>query len=103
MTKVGKLSYLLNLLPLQLLVTAPQLAFAQTTEQLIRQGSAAQEAQLYSQAEQIWRRVLQKQPKNAQAYLNLGDVLLEQKGKLKEATAAYRQSANKASRATSQE
>lgn len=100
MTKVGRLSHLLSLLPLLFLATTPQLASAQTIEQLSQQGSAAQEAQQYSQAEQIWRRVIQKQPKNAQAYLSLGDALLEQKGKLKEAIAAYRQAAKLAPKDT---
>jgi tetratricopeptide (TPR) repeat protein len=92
MIKISRL-WSLGWLPLLFLVVTPQLTFAQTTEQLIQQGNVAQESQRYDEAEQIWRRVIQKQPKNAQAYLNLGDALLGQPGKLQEAIAAYRQAA----------
>jgi len=72
------------------LATTPQLANAQTNiEQLFQQGKAAQSAGQYSQAEEIWRRVLQLNPNDAVAYNNLGDALYNQK-KLREAIAAYR-------------
>ncbi len=71
------------------LATTPQLAFAQTSvEQLFQQGNAAQNAGKYSQAEAIWRRVLQIDPKDADAYYNLGVALYYQK-KLEQAIAAY--------------
>ena len=100
MTKFGRFFHLLNVLPLLFLATVPQLASAQTIEQLVQQGQTAQEAQQYNQAAQIWQRVIQKQPKNAQAYLNLGDALLGQKGRLKEGIAAYRQAAKLAPKDT---
>lgn len=100
MTKFGRFSRLLSVLPLLFLATIPQLASAQTIEQLVQQGKAAQETQQYNEAERIWRRVIQKQPQNAQAYLSLGDALLEQTGKLKEAIAAYRQAAKLAPKDT---
>jgi len=68
----------------------PQLAVAQTIEELFQQGNAAQEAKNYSQAEAIWRRVIKLDPNNAGAYDNLGNALSDQ-GKLGEAIAAYRQ------------
>ncbi len=71
------------------LATIPQLASAQTTiEQLFQQGNAAQDAGKYSQAEAIWRRVLEIEPQNAVAYFELGKALYFQK-KLYEAVAAY--------------
>jgi superkiller protein 3 len=72
------------------LATTPQLANAQTNiEQLYQQGNAAQSAGKYSQAEKIWRRVLQLDPNNASVYNGLGYALSNQK-KLEEAIAAYR-------------
>ncbi len=71
------------------LVTTPQLASAQTPiDRLFQQGNAAQEAGKYSEAEAIWRRILEIEPKNAVAYYNLGNALYHQK-KLDEAIAAY--------------
>ncbi|MGJ5634447.1 COP23 domain-containing protein [Nostoc sp. CALU 1950] len=72
------------------LATTPQLASAQTTiEQLFQQGKAAQDAGKDSQAEAIWRRVLQIEPENVAAYLELGKALYLQR-KLDEAISAYR-------------
>ena len=72
------------------LAITPQLASAQTpVRELFQQGSAAQDAGKYSQAEAIWRRVLQIEPKNAYAYYNLG-IALRNQGKLEQAIAAYK-------------
>ncbi|MGE5659514.1 MAG: tetratricopeptide repeat protein [Actinomycetota bacterium] len=84
--------------PLRLLVLVltlsltgmPQLAVAQTIEELFQQGNAAQSTGNYSQAESIWRRVIQLDPKSANAYNNLG-IALKDQGKLEEAIASYRQ------------
>ncbi|MBW4569568.1 MAG: tetratricopeptide repeat protein [Tolypothrix carrinoi HA7290-LM1] len=65
------------------------MAVAQSIEQLFQQGNAAQEAENYTQAENIWRRIIQQYPNNANAYYNLGNALYYQK-KLDEAIAAYR-------------
>ncbi|MEH2250613.1 tetratricopeptide repeat protein [Nostoc sp.] len=76
------------LLSLSLAMT-PQVAVAQTSiEQLFQQAKAAQNASNYSEAEAIWRRVLQLDPKNASAYVGLGNVLGSQ-GKYDEALAAF--------------
>jgi superkiller protein 3 len=55
---------------------------------LILQGNAAQAARKYTEAEVIWRRVIEIKLNNADAYNNLGNALRDQK-KLKEAIAAY--------------
>ena len=68
----------------------PQLAVAQTIEELFQQGNVAQSAGNYTQAESIWRRVIQLDPNNAGAYNNLAAALRDQK-KLEEAIAACRQ------------
>ncbi|MEG4217368.1 tetratricopeptide repeat protein [Microcoleus sp. Pol14C6] len=68
----------------------PLLAVAQTIEELSQQGNAAQSAGNYTQAESIWRRVIQVYPNNSVAYNNLGDALRQQ-GKVEEAIIAYRQ------------
>ncbi len=68
----------------------PQLAVAQTIDELFQQGIVALLTGNYTQAESIWRRVIQLYPNNAGAYSNLG-VALYQQGKLEEAIAAYRQ------------
>jgi superkiller protein 3 len=69
----------------------PQLAVAQTIEELFQQGNAAQKAENYSQAEAIYRRIIQLEPNNAKAYNHLGIALYYIQGKLEEALAAYRQ------------
>ena len=69
----------------------PQLAVAQTIEELFQQGNAAQEAENYSQAEAIYRRIIQLEPNNAEAYYKLCYVLDDQ-NKLDDAVAACRKS-----------
>jgi len=69
----------------------PQLAVAQTIEELFQQGNAAQSAGNYTQAESIWRRVIQLEPNNAKAYYQLCYVLDDQ-NKLDNAVAACRKS-----------
>ncbi|MEG4068139.1 tetratricopeptide repeat protein [Microcoleus sp. Pol11C2] len=69
----------------------PQLAVAQTIEELFQQGNAAQKAENYSQAEAIYRRIIQLEPNNAKAYNHLGIALYYIQGKLEEAITAYRQ------------
>ena len=72
------------------LAATPQLANAQTNiKQLYQQGNAARSAGKYSQAEEIWRKVLQLNPNDAQAHYNLGQALNRQ-NKLDAAIAAYR-------------
>jgi len=77
------------LLTLSVAATSPA-AVAQSIDQLIEQGTAAQAADNYAQAELIWHRVIEIDPKNAIAYYNLGNALYKQ-GKLEEAIAAYHQ------------
>ncbi|MEP0873037.1 tetratricopeptide repeat protein [Trichocoleus desertorum AS-A10] len=88
MNRLPKLSGLL----LSLLLTAtPHVAIAAPSlEQLFKQGEAAQEAKQYLEAERIWRQVIQQQPSDADAHLNLGDALYDQK-QFNQAVAAYRQ------------
>ena len=81
---------LISILLMLSVVGIPQLAAGQTIEQLVQQGNEAQAAGNFSEAEAIWRRVLQDNPNNADAYYNLGRALSNQ-GKLEEAIAAYRQ------------
>jgi len=69
----------------------PQLAVAQTIEELFQQGNAAQKAENYSQAEAIYRKIIQRQPNNAEAYYKLCDVLDDQ-NKLDDAVAACQKS-----------
>ncbi|MGI2902119.1 tetratricopeptide repeat protein [Tolypothrix sp. VBCCA 56010] len=57
------------------LAATPLVAVAQSIEQLFQQGNAAQEAGDYWEAENIWRRIIKKDPNNATAYKNLGNVL----------------------------
>jgi tetratricopeptide (TPR) repeat protein len=70
----------------------PQLAVAQTIEELFQQGNAAQKAKNYSQAEAIYRRIIQIEPNNAKAYYKLCYVLDDQNNKLDDAVAACRKS-----------
>ena len=69
----------------------PQLAVAQTIEELFQQGNEAQEAKNYSQAEAIYGRIIQIEPNNAKAYYKLCYVLDDQ-NKLDDAVAACRKS-----------
>ena len=61
------------------LATIPQVAVAQSLDNLSQQGNAAQQAGKYSQAKSIWRRLIQLNPKSATAYKNLGNALSDQK------------------------
>ena len=71
------------------LSAAPLTALAQSVEQLFQQGNAAQAAQRFSEAEAIWRQVIQRNPQEAVAYNNLGNALADQ-NQLNEAVTAYR-------------
>jgi superkiller protein 3 len=71
------------------LSVVPATALAQSIEQLFQQGNAAQAARRFPEAEAIWREVIQRNPKNAIAYNNLGIALANQQ-KLDAAIAAYR-------------
>ncbi|MBD2605095.1 tetratricopeptide repeat protein [Scytonema hofmannii FACHB-248] len=71
------------------LAATPLVAVAQSLEQLFQQGNAAQEAGNYPHAENIWLRIIQQYPNNANAYYNLGLALYYQ-NKLDQAIAAYR-------------
>ena len=71
------------------LSATPFTAVAQTFEQLVQQANTAQTAKRFSEAEAIWRQIIQRDPQNAPAYNNLGIALYGQK-KLDEAIAAYR-------------
>ena len=66
-----------------ILALMPSLAMAQSLDELVQQGKAAQEAGNYAEAERIWQRIIQSEPKNAYAYNSLGIALYEQ-GKLEE-------------------
>ncbi|WP_179071384.1 tetratricopeptide repeat protein [Nostoc sp. C057] len=71
------------------LATTSQFVVAQNNiEQLFKQGDAAESIGNNSQAETIWRKVLQVEPNNGKAYNNLGNALRRQ-GKLEEALAAH--------------
>ncbi|MEH1842754.1 MAG: tetratricopeptide repeat protein [Nostoc sp.] len=71
------------------LATTPQIVVAQNNiEQLFQQGNAAETVGNNSQAETIWRQVLQLEPNNGKAYNNLGNALRRQE-KLEEALAAH--------------
>jgi tetratricopeptide (TPR) repeat protein len=71
------------------LATTPQFVVAQNNiEQLFKQGDAAESVGNNSQAETIWRKVLQVEPNNGKAYNNLGNALRRQ-GKLDAALAAH--------------
>ena len=65
------------LLTLSVVAMSPA-AVAQSTEQLIEQGNAALSAGKYTEAESIWRRVIEINPKNAIGYNNLGAGMLAQ-------------------------
>jgi superkiller protein 3 len=62
---------------------------AQSVDELFERGNAAQSQGRYEDAEQTWRRVLQIDPNNVDAHINLGFTLYLQ-GKLEEAIPAYR-------------
>ena len=71
------------------LTTTPQLVFAQNSvQQLFKQGETAESVGDNSQAETIWRKVLQVEPNNGKAYNNLGKALGRQR-KLEASLAAH--------------
>ena len=72
------------------LSAAPLTALAQSVEQLVEQANAAQADKRFSEAEAIWRQVIQRDPKNAEAQRKLCDVLDDQ-NKISEAVVACRQ------------
>lgn len=72
-----------------MLAALPQVAVAQSIEQLYQKGNAALQAGQYSQAETIWHKIIQLNPNNATAYKNLGNALYYQK-KLDQAIEAYK-------------
>jgi Flp pilus assembly protein TadD len=76
------------LLILALAVTARVVVAQDSVEQLFQQGNAAETAGKSDRAEEIWRKVLKIEPKNAKAYYNLGNALYGQK-KFDQAIAAY--------------
>jgi superkiller protein 3 len=71
------------------LAATPLVAVAQSIEQLFQQGNAAENLDKHPEAEAIWRKVLELDPKNTSAYNKLGDALRRQ-GKLNEALIAHR-------------
>ena len=78
----------LPLLLLWAVVSTPQLAVAQTIEELYRQGNAAQAESRFKEAERVFRLVIEREPNDAVAYYKLGNALYKQ-GKLDEAIANY--------------
>jgi tetratricopeptide (TPR) repeat protein len=76
------------LLILAVAVTTRVVVAQESVEQLWQQGNAAETAGKYDRAEEIWRKVIQINPKNAKAYNNLGNALSDQ-NKLDKAIAAY--------------
>jgi tetratricopeptide (TPR) repeat protein len=73
------------------LAATPWLVAAQNgIEELRKEGDAAESVGNYSQAEHIWREVLQLEPNSADAYIKLGNALRQQK-KLEAAIAAYKE------------
>jgi len=72
------------------LLADPHSTVAQSVDEFFQQGIAAQSAGRFSEAESIWRRILQSDYTNAGAYYYLGIALSDQ-GKLEEAIAAFRQ------------
>ena len=84
--------------PLRLLALVLTLSLATTLngcspsiDQLIKQGADAQKIKNYSQAEAIYRKIIQREPNNAKAYYKLCDVLNAQ-NKLDDAVAACQKS-----------
>ena len=66
-------------LPCYLLVFLPLLANAQSDRQLIRQGNKQFRAGNYAESEVLYRKAVEKNPRNSQAYFNLGNALLGQR------------------------
>ena len=59
------------------LVIMPQMSFAQIVD-LVEQAQTAQQEENYTKTEVLWRRVIQKEPNDATAYVRLGYVLFLQ-------------------------
>ncbi|MDF2386599.1 tetratricopeptide repeat protein [Nostoc ellipsosporum NOK] len=78
---------ILALLTTLSLVIMPQMSFAQIVE-LVEQAQTAQQEENYKEAEILWRRVIQKEPNDATAYVRLGYALFFQ-DKTEAAIAAY--------------
>ena len=72
------------------LATPPHIAQAQSVDQLLQQGSAAQAARNYAGAETIWQQVIRIDPTNMAAYMGLGYIQTT-RGQWEEAIATYRQ------------
>ncbi len=85
-------SRILTLIVTLSVVTAPEISFAQTVEQLIEQASFAQANARYSEAEALWRRVIKSMSggNNIEAYKKLGEVLFYEQ-KIDAAIAIYKQ------------
>jgi superkiller protein 3 len=80
-----------KLLPLVLIFSVlsyTPVGLGQSVDELFRQGSAAEAAGNYSQAETIFRQVIRINPQDVNAYNNLGNALRKQ-GKLEEAITNY--------------
>ncbi len=84
-----KLPKLVALLLTISLSVIPQIAVAQTYEQLIQQGKNASTAGDFVKAEAIWREALRRKPKDPNVWVFLGRSLRLQ-DKLDEALTAYR-------------
>lgn len=71
------------------LAVTPQIAVAQTYEQLIQQGKNASASQDFVEAEAIWREALRRNPRDYNVWVFLGRSLRLQ-GKLNEALTTYK-------------
>ena len=60
------------------LAIAPGRLVAQSLDEWVQQGNAALEAKNYPEAEKVWRRVIQLDPKSAVAFSNLCEALYRQ-------------------------
>lgn len=60
------------------LISCTQVASSETIDQLIKNGNVALETRNNTQAESIWRKVIQLDPRNAIAHSNLCDALYRQ-------------------------
>ena len=72
-----------------LFTITPHPALSQDVDQLFQQGNAAQDRGNFSEAESIFRQVINIDPNNAYAYNNLGNALYKQ-GKLEQAISSFR-------------
>jgi tetratricopeptide (TPR) repeat protein len=71
------------------ILAVPQLAVAQTVDQLMQKANAASRAGHYSEAENLWKQVIQKSPTDVTAYLSLGYLFLEEQ-KFDDSISVYR-------------